>query len=73
MPVFPYTELKEATNDFHESKELGDGGFGTVYYGEHEFSAILSQTIELSWAKTSLLVPIRLYTFEFPRDIFAGK
>ncbi|KAJ6926558.1 hypothetical protein NC651_010847 [Populus alba x Populus x berolinensis] len=31
--VFSYNELEEATNCFHSSKELGDGGFGTVYYG----------------------------------------
>ncbi|XP_031122326.1 LEAF RUST 10 DISEASE-RESISTANCE LOCUS RECEPTOR-LIKE PROTEIN KINASE-like 1.1 [Ipomoea triloba] len=31
--VFSYSELEEATNNFHPSKELGDGGFGTVYYG----------------------------------------
>ncbi|KAK2652306.1 hypothetical protein Ddye_012162 [Dipteronia dyeriana] len=32
--VFSYDELEQATNNFHPSKELGDGGFGTVYYGE---------------------------------------
>ncbi|KAG6779159.1 hypothetical protein NC652_011052 [Populus alba x Populus x berolinensis] len=31
--VFSYNELEEATNCFDSSKELGDGGFGTVYYG----------------------------------------
>ncbi|XP_022871244.1 LEAF RUST 10 DISEASE-RESISTANCE LOCUS RECEPTOR-LIKE PROTEIN KINASE-like 1.1 isoform X2 [Olea europaea var. sylvestris] len=34
IPVFTYTELEEATNNFDSSKELGDGGFGTVYYGK---------------------------------------
>lgn len=34
VPLFSYTELKEATNNFQESKELGDGGFGTVYHGK---------------------------------------
>ncbi|KAL8470765.1 hypothetical protein ACS0TY_033365 [Phlomoides rotata] len=33
IPVFSYTELEEATNKFDPSKELGDGGFGTVYHG----------------------------------------
>ncbi|KAF9683965.1 hypothetical protein SADUNF_Sadunf04G0068800 [Salix dunnii] len=31
--VFSYNELEEATNCFDSSKQLGDGGFGTVYYG----------------------------------------
>ncbi|KAJ0718072.1 putative non-specific serine/threonine protein kinase [Helianthus annuus] len=31
--VFSYAELQDATQHFNSSKELGDGGFGTVYYG----------------------------------------
>ncbi|MCD7454795.1 hypothetical protein HAX54_026089 [Datura stramonium] len=34
VPVFTYAELNEATNNFDPSNELGDGGFGTVYYGK---------------------------------------
>nr|XP_016482174.1 PREDICTED: LEAF RUST 10 DISEASE-RESISTANCE LOCUS RECEPTOR-LIKE PROTEIN KINASE-like 1.2 [Nicotiana tabacum] len=34
VPVFSYTELEEATSKFDSSRELGDGGFGTVYYGK---------------------------------------
>ncbi|XP_034217668.1 LEAF RUST 10 DISEASE-RESISTANCE LOCUS RECEPTOR-LIKE PROTEIN KINASE-like 1.2 isoform X1 [Prunus dulcis] len=31
--LFTYKELEEATNYFDSAKELGDGGFGTVYHG----------------------------------------
>ncbi|CAL5419226.1 unnamed protein product [Camellia sinensis] len=30
VPVFSYTELEEATHNFDPTKELGDGGFGTI-------------------------------------------
>nr|CAB3476383.1 unnamed protein product [Digitaria exilis] len=32
--IFTYEELEEATDGFSDSKELGDGGFGTVYKGK---------------------------------------
>ncbi|KAI4375451.1 hypothetical protein MLD38_013317 [Melastoma candidum] len=32
--VFDYGELEVATRNFDPSRELGDGGFGTVYHGE---------------------------------------
>ncbi|KAK1416123.1 hypothetical protein QVD17_31911 [Tagetes erecta] len=34
VSVFSYAELQDATQHFDSSKELGDGGFGTVYYGK---------------------------------------
>lgn len=38
VPVFSYAELEDVTNKFDVSKELGDGGFGTVYYGKNTFN-----------------------------------
>ncbi|GMI75449.1 Leaf rust 10 disease-resistance locus receptor-like protein kinase-like 1.2 [Hibiscus trionum] len=32
--LFTYKELEQATNNFDSNKELGDGGFGTVYHGK---------------------------------------
>ncbi|GLT58211.1 hypothetical protein SLA2020_311230 [Shorea laevis] len=34
VPLFSYGELEEATNIFDHKKELGNGGFGTVYHGK---------------------------------------
>lgn len=34
VQVFSYEELEEATDNF--SRELGDGGFSTVYYGKNQ-------------------------------------
>ncbi|KAJ8548272.1 hypothetical protein K7X08_030741 [Anisodus acutangulus] len=34
VSVFSYAELEEATSNFDSSRELGDGGFGAVYYGK---------------------------------------
>ncbi|KAI7757302.1 hypothetical protein M8C21_031430 [Ambrosia artemisiifolia] len=35
VSVFSYEELEDATQNFDPSRELGDGGFGAVYYGEN--------------------------------------
>ncbi|KAJ0692888.1 putative protein kinase RLK-Pelle-WAK-LRK10L-1 family [Helianthus annuus] len=34
VSVFSYKELEDATQHFDPSRELGDGGFGAVYYGK---------------------------------------
>ncbi|MED6127768.1 hypothetical protein PIB30_091320 [Stylosanthes scabra] len=34
IPLFSYKELEEATSRFDLNKQIGDGGFGTVYYGK---------------------------------------
>lgn len=37
LPIFDYNELQEATNNFNPQKELGEGGFGTVFHGKVSF------------------------------------
>ncbi|KAL9673921.1 hypothetical protein QQ045_030184 [Rhodiola kirilowii] len=34
VKFFTYDELEEATDSFHGDREIGDGGFGTVYLGK---------------------------------------
>ncbi|KAF8021332.1 hypothetical protein BT93_G1690 [Corymbia citriodora subsp. variegata] len=34
VPIFTNAELEEATDHFDSARELGDGGFGIVYYGK---------------------------------------
>lgn len=46
VSLFSYAELQDATQNFDSSQELGDGGFGTVYYGKnpppfHDSNAVL--------------------------------
>ncbi|MBA0739595.1 hypothetical protein Gogos_012851, partial [Gossypium gossypioides] len=50
--LFTYKELGEATNNFDSNKELGDGGFGTVYYGKKK---IQNRIIRLSMFYYSLI------------------
>ncbi|XP_041023135.1 putative serine/threonine-protein kinase isoform X2 [Juglans microcarpa x Juglans regia] len=48
--VFSYNELKSATTDFHHSKKIGEGGFGSVYKGrlrDGSFVAVKVLSIEL--------------------------
>lgn len=42
VPLFSYKELAEATNRFDLNKQIGDGGFGTVYNGKHSNSTQLT-------------------------------
>lgn len=49
VPVFSFAELEDVTNKFDASKELGDGGFGTVYYGKHTYNLTLFILLEISF------------------------
>ncbi|XP_037495053.1 putative serine/threonine-protein kinase [Jatropha curcas] len=40
--TFPYTELEIATNGFHSSNKIGEGGFGSVYKGRLEDGTVVA-------------------------------
>ena len=48
--IFTYEELEEATDGFSDSKELGDGGFGTVYKGWNNVCQNPSSILTLQYA-----------------------
>ena len=39
--MFSYDELEEATDYFNPSRELGEGGFGTVYLGIYVLTMLI--------------------------------
>jgi len=43
---FTYGELEEATNFFDPGRELGDGGFGKVYFGKTHHPFLLKIKFE---------------------------
>ena len=56
VSLFSYSELLEATDNFSESKELGDGGFGTVYYGKHKLHLFKKTSSQLDNKKANTKV-----------------
>ncbi|KAJ0094786.1 hypothetical protein Patl1_15126 [Pistacia atlantica] len=46
VPLFSYKELAEATNNFSHEKELGNGGFGRVYYVNRIQNSAIEELID---------------------------
>lgn len=79
VQVFEYAELEEATNKFDPSKELGDGGFGTVYYGmyltlhhEHDciaFSLLFTENYTFLSKQGCFLMVVKLQLSDYTRTI----
>ncbi|CAL5445198.1 unnamed protein product [Camellia sinensis] len=42
VQTFCYNELQKATNNFDSKKEIGDGGFGTVYLGKLQDGSVVA-------------------------------
>jgi hypothetical protein len=49
VQVFTYEELEEATDNFHTSKEIGEGGFGTVYKGNLQYTFSHTELMSLGF------------------------
>lgn len=49
--VFSLEEISEATNDFDETNKVGEGGYGSVYFG------VLGEQV---WKVSSVSFPIIL-------------
>jgi hypothetical protein len=44
--LIPYSELEEATGRFDASRKIGQGGFGSVFFGRWNFTQVYFALVE---------------------------
>ncbi|XP_026402112.1 PTI1-like tyrosine-protein kinase At3g15890 isoform X2 [Papaver somniferum] len=49
--IFTYKELNAATNGFSEDNKLGEGGFGSVYWGKTSDGLQFASEVQLDWKR----------------------
>ncbi|MBA0632101.1 hypothetical protein Godav_000906 [Gossypium davidsonii] len=61
--IYTAEELKKATNNYHKSRVLGQGGYGTVYKGIFPDNKVVAIKKSKVWCCLETEVPLLVYEF----------